>query len=300
MSNMSLHLVVLAAWMWSRYWGLKQLDTFWSWHHALMEYSVYDAKRAWFDKVIFVIRKSFEEEFKEKIGKKIEQFITVDYAFQDMNGLPSGFVCPETREKPWGTWHAVLSAKDYIDWPFAVINADDFYGRESYEVIANFLKSNDKNAIVWYKISEVLSDYWTVSRGMCELNPQWELIAIHETKKIYKKDWSIFADREDWTSFEINANELCSMNMMWFKLDSLWYYERYFKEFLEKNINDPKIEFYMPEVITRLINEEWEHVPVLPTSAQWFWVTYQEDKENTNKSIDKLIEEWLYPMNLRE
>ena len=297
---MALNLVVLAAWMWSRYWWLKQLDTFWSWNHALMEYSVYDAKRAWFEKVVFVIRKSFEEEFKEKIWKKIEKVLPVKYAFQDMNDLPEGFVCPETREKPWGTGHAVLSARNCIDWPFAVINADDFYGRESYEVIANFLKNNHQNAIVGYKISEVLSDFWTVSRGMCELDNEWDLVAIHETKKIYKKDGKILADRDDWSSFEIQSDELCSMNMMWFSKDSLAFYERYFRDFLEKNISEAKVEFYMPEVVTRLINEEWEKVPVLPTRAQWFWVTYQEDKEATNKSIDALIEKGIYPKNLWE
>ncbi len=265
-----------------------------------MEYSIYDAKLAWFDKVVFVIRKSFELEFKEKIWNKVSWFMPVSYAYQDINDLPNGFVCPSTREKPWGTGHAVLCAKDVIDWPFAVINADDFYWRESYEVIANFLKNNDKNAIVWYKISEVLSDFWTVSRGMCELDNEGNLVAIHETKKIYRKDWKILADKEDGTSFEINPNELCSMNMMWFKKESLAFYERYFKEFLEKNINEPKVEFYMPEVVTRLINEEGEHVPVLPTEAQWFGVTYQEDKDATNKSIDRLIEIWKYPKNLWE
>ena len=159
-----------------------------------MEYSIYDAKLAWFDKVVFVIRKSFELEFKEKIWNKVSWFMPVSYAYQDINDLPNGFVCPSTREKPWGTGHAVLCAKDVIDWPFAVINADDFYWRESYEVIANFLKNNDKNAIVWYKISEVLSDFWTVSRGMCELDNEGNLVAIHETKKIYRKDWKILAD----------------------------------------------------------------------------------------------------------
>ena len=297
---MALNLVILAAWMWSRYWGLKQLDKFWSWGHALMEYSIYDAKLAWFDKVVFVIRKSFELEFKEKIWNKVSWFMPVSYAYQDINDLPNGFVCPSTREKPWGTGHAVLCAKDVIDWPFAVINADDFYWRESYEVIANFLKNNDNNAIVWYKISEVLSDFWTVSRGMCELDNEGNLVAIHETKKIYRKDWKILADKEDGTSFEINPNELCSMNMMWFRKESLAFYERYFKEFLEKNINEPKVEFYMPEVVTRLINEEGEHVPVLPTETQWFGVTYQEDKDATNKSIDRLIEIWKYPKNLWE
>jgi len=296
---MALTLVILAAWMWSRYWGLKQLDTFWEWNHALMEYSVYDAKLAWFEKVVFVIRKSFENEFKEKIWSHIEKVIPVEYAFQDMNDLPEWFSCPETREKPWGTGHAVLSARDYIDWSFAVINADDFYWRESYQVIADFLKNNDHNCIVWYTLSEVLSDYWTVSRWICELDEQWNLKAIHETKKIFKQDWKILAENpEDWSNYELSPDCLASMNMMWFSKSSLDFYKSYFLEFLEKNVNDPKIEFYMPEVITRLINEEHQSVPVLPTHAQWFWVTYQEDRALTNDSINQLISEWKYPKNL--
>ena len=295
---MKLTLVILAAGMGSRYGGLKQLDTFGAGEHALMEYSVFDAKKAGFEKVVFVIRKDFETEFKSRIGSRVEQEIEVWYAFQDMHELPAGFICPSTREKPWGTGHAVLAAKDLIDGPFAVINADDFYGRESYQVLADFLKSHNQNCIVGYQLSEVLSDFGTVSRGMCELDENGNLKAIHETKKIFKSEGKILAENPDGTTYELNPQDLCSMNMMGFTKASLEFYEKYFIDFLEKNLNEPKTEFYMPEVITRLINEEGESVPVLPTQAKWFGVTYQEDKEATSSNIDALIAEGIYPKHL--
>ncbi len=295
---MKLTLVILAAGMGSRYGGLKQLDTFGVGQHTLMEYSIFDAKKAGFEKVVFVIRKDFESEFKSRIGSKIEQVMEVDYAFQDMYELPNGFICPETREKPWGTGHAVLAAKELIDWPFAVINADDFYGRESYQILADFLKSHDQNGIVGYQLSEVLSDFWTVSRGMCELDKKGNLKAIHETKKIFKSEGKILAENPDESRFELNPSDLCSMNMMGFTKASLAFYEKYFVEFLEQHLNEPKTEFYMPEVVTRLINEENQSVPVLPTTAKWFGVTYQEDKEATSSNIDALIAEGVYPKHL--
>ena len=296
---MKLTLVILAAGMGSRYGGLKQLDTFGVGEHALMEYSVFDAKKAGFEKIIFVIRKDFEIEFKSRIGSRIEQEMEVSYAFQDMHKLPAGFICPSTREKPWGTGHAVLAAKELIDGPFAVINADDFYGRESYQVLADFLKSHNQNCIVGYQLSEVLSDFGTVSRGMCELDDKGNLKAIHETKKIYKSEGKILAENPDGTTYELNPQDLCSMNMMGFTKASLEFYEKYFIDFLEKNLNEPKTEFYMPEVITRLINEEGESVPVLPTTAKWFGVTYQEDKAATSTNIDALIAKGIYPKHLR-
>lgn len=295
---MNLTLVILAAGMGSRYGGLKQLDQFGEGQHSLMEYSVFDAKQAGFTKVVFVIRKDFEEEFKSRIGSRIEQEMEVSYAFQDMHALPAGFICPATREKPWGTGHAVLAAKELIDGPFAVINADDFYGRESYQVLANFLKTHEQNCIVGYQLSEVLSDFGTVSRGMCELDEKGNLKAIHETKKIYKSEGKILAENPDGSTYELNPQDLCSMNMMGFTKASLEFYENYFIDFLEKNLNEPKTEFYMPEVITRLINEEGQSVPVLPTKAKWFGVTYQEDKEATTANINQLIAQGVYPKQL--
>ena len=178
--------------------------------------------------------------------------------------IPAGFICPSTREKPWGTGHAVLAAKDLIDEPFA----------------------------------GVLSDFGTVSRGMCELDDKGNLKTIHETKKNYKSEGKILAENPDGTTYELNPQDLCSMNMMGFTKTSLEFYEKYFIDFLKKNLNEPKTEFYMPEVITRLINEEGQSVPVLPTTAKWFGVTYQEDKAATSTNIDALIAGGIYPKHL--
>lgn len=295
---MKLTLVVLAAGLGSRYGGLKQLDTFGTWDHALMEYSIFDAKKAGFSNVVFVIRKDFEKEFKDRIGSRIEKEIEIGYCFQDIQDLPEGFSCPTSREKPWGTGHAVLAAKELIDGAFAVINADDFYGRESYEVLADFLKSHEQNCIVGYKLSEVLSDFGTVSRGICELDTNGNLKAIHETK-IFKSKDKILEANPDWTSYEINPQDLCSMNLMGFTKESLKFYEKYFVEFLEQHLNDPKTEFYMPTVISKMIKEEGESVPVLSTTAKRFGVTYQEDKAATSSNIDQLIAQGVYPKHLR-
>lgn len=287
--------------MGSRYGGLKQLDTFWEGEHALMEYSIFDAKKAGFTKVIFVIRRDFEEAFKEKIWRKIEKVMDVAYAFQDKNDLPAGFTCPPTREKPRGTGHAVLAARNLVQWPFVVINADDFYGRESYQVMADFLsnpENNRKTTIVGYQLSEVLSDFWTVSRGICKLDKVGNLISIHETKKIAKVDDKVLAENPDGTKYELNPNDLCSMNMMGFPQKCMNFYQRYFADFLKKNIEHPTNEFYMPEVVSRLIDEEEQKVPVLPTTAKRFGVTYQEDKEATSKNINNLIAQGIYPKSL--
>ena len=263
-----------------------------------MEYSIFDAKKAGFSKVIFVIRKDFEEEFKSRIGSRIEQEMEVSYAFQDMHKLPAGFNCPSTREKPWGTGQAVLAAKELIDGPFAVINADDFYGRESYQILADFLKTHEQNCLVGYQLSEVLSDFGTVSRGICELDTNGNLKAIHEIK-IFKSEGKILAETPDGIDYELNAKALCSMNLMGFTKESLKFYEKYFVEFLEQHLNDPKTEFYMPTVISRMIKEEGESVPVLSTTAKWFGVTYREDKETTSNNINHLIEQGIYPKHLR-
>ena len=192
----------------------------------------------------------------------------------------------------------MLAAKELIDGAFAVINADDFYGRESYQVLVDFLKSHEQNCIVGYKLSEVLSDFGTVSRGICELDTNSNLKAIHETK-IFKSEGKILTEKADGSIYELNPQDLCSMNLMGFTKASLKFYEKYFIEFLDQHLNDPKTEFYMPTVISRMIKEEWESVPVLSTTAKRFGVTYQEDKAATSSNIDQLIAQGVYPKHLR-
>lgn len=302
MEKQKLTLLVLAAGMGSRYGWLKQLDKFWQWWHTLLEYSIYDAIDAGFDEVVFVIREDFETEFKEQIGEKIEGKIPVQYAFQSFDALPTGYLCPATREKPWGTGHAVLCALPLIENPFVVINADDFYGRASYQVMSDFYKSDraaGRHSIMGYTLSEVLSDFWTVSRGICQTDFHQNLQKIVETKNIMRKDDALihFAN-EDGRSGILDDEVPCSMNMMGFDSSVKEFYKQYFQDFLDEYLDHPTREFYMPLVVQRLIDEEGAEIPVLSRAGKWFGVTYQEDKAATNHNIDTLIAQGEYPENL--
>ncbi len=295
-------LLILAAGLGSRYGGLKQFDKIGPSGETIMDYSIYDAKRAGFGKVVFVIRKSFEDDFKNQILSKYKGFIEVDYVFQELNKLPAGVALPKEREKPWGTGHAVLVAKDKINEPFAVINADDFYGKDSFIAIASYLMAIDegvdnKFCMLAYKLKNTLSEHGSVSRGVCYLDKNDYLINIVEHTKIYKKNSEIYSDFED-KKLIINEDTPVSMNLMGFDSSAFQYFESYFNTFIKENINNLKAEFYLPAVVTSIIKKGLGKVRVLPSNEKWFGVTYQEDKEIVVNSIKSKIEDGTYPKSL--
>ena len=296
-------LVVLAAWMGSRYqaeWGrLKQIDYFGPHNEILLEYSIYDAIQAGFDKVIFVIRKDFEEEFKNLIKNLPTDKIQVQFAFQEGDDLPDGFIKPETRIKPRGTGHAMRAALSLIqDENFAVINADDFYGRESYLILANFLKhAQNEGCVVGYHISQVLSQNGPVSRGICEIEGD-HLIQLTETKKIMRQENGEILSLE--SGVKVDNDAICSMNMLGFPNEIIPYFERYFTDFLKENLDSETQEFYVQNVLMQWSKETGQKLKLLKTPSQRFGVTYQQDKEETRKKIKSLIERGVYPENLWE
>ncbi len=294
-------LVILAAGMGSRYGGLKQIDGFGPNKETIIEYSVFDAIRAGFGKIVFVIRKSIEKEFKAHFGNKFSHLIEVVYVFQELDNLPDGISVPEGREKPWGTGHAVLVAKNAVKEPFAVINADDFYGAESFQAIAEVLKETDLEQpqcyLLGYQVKNTLSEFGSVSRGVCNTNSNNELIDIVERTKIYKTKQGIVFE-EDEVLTQLDENQLVSMNFMAFSPAVFNYYESYFNDFINENYKQLKAEFYMPTVLNRMINEGVSTVKVFGTTAQWFGVTYKEDKVAAVNKLNALIEAGKYPADL--
>jgi len=295
-------LLILAAGLGSRYGGLKQFDKIGPSGETIMDYSIYDAKRAGFGKVVFVIRKSFEDDFKNQVLSKYKGFIEVDYVFQELNKLPDGVTLPKEREKPWGTGHAVLVAKDKINEPFAVINADDFYGKDSFIAIASYLMAIDESVdnkfcMLAYKLKNTLSKHGSVSRGVCYLDKNDYLINIVEHTKIYKENSEIFSDFED-KKLIINEDTPVSMNLMGFDSSAFKYFDSYFNNFIKENINNLKAEFYLPSVVTNIIKTGSGKVRVLPSNEKWFGVTYQKDKEIVVNSIKAKVEDGTYPENL--
>lgn len=294
-------LVILAAGMGSRYGGLKQIDAFGPSGETIIEYSVFDAIRAGFGKIVFVIRKSIEEEFRAHFGQKFSHLINVQYVFQELDNLPAGISVPEGREKPWGTGHAVLVTKDAVKEPFAVINADDFYGAESFQSISEVLSSTDINKVqcylLGYQVKNTLSEFGSVSRGVCNTNDQDELVDIIERTNIYQTNQGIVFE-EDGKTTSLDKDQLVSMNFMAFSPAVYAYYELYFNEFIKANIGNLKSEFYMPYVLNRLIEEGLSTVKVMGTTAQWFGVTYKEDKEAAVNKLNVLIKSGKYPANL--
>ncbi len=293
-------LLILAAGMGSRYGSLKQIDALGPAGETIIDYSIYDAIKCGFGKLVFVIRKSIEKEFNEVFLSKYQGKIEIDYVFQELDNLPAGFEVPENRQKPWGTAHAILVAKDKINEPFLVINGDDFYGRDAYGVCAEFLKNtHNENEFCMpsYFIKNTLSENGTVSRGVCQLENDF-LKAIVERKNIEKKDGKIYFLDENAQKHDLTGNEYCSMNMFGFSPTIFEYLENYFVDFLTENINNLTAEFFIPSVINRLLEENKITLKVLPNNAKWFGVTYKEDKQTSVDKINTLIKEGVYPQKI--
>ena len=295
-------LFVLAAGMGSRYGGLKQLDGLGPNGETIMDYSIFDAIRGGFGKLVFVIRKSFEKDFREKIISKYENHIPVEVVFQDIHDLPAGFTCPENREKPWGTNHAVLMGAKVIHEPFAVINADDFYGRDSFEVLGKALsemtgKINDY-CMIGYRVGNTLSESGSVARGVCETNAEGFLTGVVERTAIEKIDGEIQFTDENEQKVVLNENTPVSMNMWGFTPDYFKYSEEYFIDFLKENINNPKSEFFIPLVVNELITKKIATVKVLAPTSKWFCVTYAADRQSVVDKIQALVNAGEYPEKL--
>lgn len=295
-------LFVLAAGMGSRYGGLKQLDGLGPNGETIMDYSIFDAIRGGFGKLVFVIRKSFEKDFREKIISKYENHIPVEVVFQELDMLPAGFTCPADRVKPWGTNHAVLMGKDVISEPFAVINADDFYGRDSFAVLGKALaemagKQNDY-CMVGYRVGNTLSESGSVARGVCEMNEDGYLTTVVERTAIERIDGKIqFKDENDQV-VTIADNTPVSMNMWGFTPDYFKYSEDYFAEFLTKNMDNLKSEYFIPLMVNELITKGKARVKVLDTTSKWFGVTYADDRQSVVDKIQALVDAGEYPAKL--
>lgn len=295
-------LLVLAAGMGSRYGSLKQMDGVGPNGEAIIDYSIYDAIRAGFGKVVFVIRHSFAKEFadmfnRERFGGRIE----VEYVYQELDCLPEGFSVPEGRQKPWGTNHAVMMAAGVIREPFAVVNADDFYGREGFEVIGRYLASlegsRNEYCMVGYEVSKTLSENGTVSRGVCEVDSEGCLAGMVERTKIERVDGTIVFHEGD-EDTPLAENTPVSMNLFGFTPDYFEYSDSYFRQFLMENGADIKAEFYIPLMVNKLIGDSTARMRVLNTASQWFGVTYKEDRPQLVSKIEALIADGVYPRDL--
>ncbi len=294
-------LVILAAGMGSRFGGLKQVEPVGPNGEAIIDYTIFDAIRAGFGKVVFIIRESFADAFKEKFEAKLKGKIEVEYVYQELDNLPEGFTLPEGREKPWGTAHAILVAKDVVNEPFCALNADDFYGKNAYQVLADFLKSSENEAefaMVGYQLKNTLSDFGSVSRGICTVDDMQNLVKIVETVKIVKKGNAVISIEEDGSETPMTGEESASMNMWGFKPSLFKALETKFVDFLKTEINKPKSEMYIPSVVFEMIEEQEARVKVLKADSPWFGVTYKEDKPIVVEKIRKLIDEGEYPENL--
>lgn len=295
-------LFVLAAGMGSRYGGLKQLDGLGPNGETIMDYSIFDAIRGGFGKVVFVIRKDFEQDFRNKIISKYENHIPVEVVFQALDNLPEGFSVPEGREKPWGTNHAVLMGKDVIHEPFAVINADDFYGSDSFAVLGKELsgmegKKNDY-CMVGYRVGNTLSESGSVARGVCETDENGYLTTVVERTAIERVDGKVSFTDENGKLVSISDNTPVSMNMWGFTPDYFEYSEEYFKEFLTENMNNLKSEYFIPLMVNKLVNEGTARVKVLDTTSKWFGVTYAADRQGVVDKIQALVDAGEYPEKL--
>ena len=301
-------LVIMAAGMGSRYGGLKQIDPVDNEGHIIMDFSIYDAKRAGFEKVVFIIKKAIEKEFKAGIGDRISQYMDVEYVYQELDTLPEGFEVPEGRVKPFGTGHAILSCKDVVDGPFAVINADDYYGVHAFQEIYNYLTENEDDekyhyAMVGYILSNTLTENGYVSRGICEMDKDAFLTGITERTHIEQRDMGVQFTEDDGQTWEdIAADSIVSMNMFGFTASMLKELECRFPEFLKKGLeeNPMKCEYFLPSVVSDLIEEDKADVKVLRSEDRWDGITYKEDKEAVVSAVQKLKDTGVYPQHLWE
>ncbi len=294
-------LVVLAAGMASRYGSMKQVQGFGPSGETIMEYSIYDAIRAGFGKVVFIIRDEFLDMFKETFALKLEGKIKVDFAFQELSKFVGDRKISDERKKPWGTAHAVLCCKGIVNEPFAVINADDFYGRDGFEKAYDFLTKNvadDNYAIIGYELKKTLSDNGSVSRGVCKVDAAGNLVDINERTKIYRNDKGIITYEDEGGLHEVGEDSSVSMNFFAFSPNFINQSENYFGEFLDKELQNPKGEFFIPLVVDKIVKSKEGNVKVIATSAQWFGVTYKEDAPEVKANVDKLVSKGAYPASL--
>jgi hypothetical protein len=296
-------LLILAAGMGSRYGGLKQIDKLGPSGEVITDYSIYDAIRAGFGKIVFVIRQSMEADFREIFGKYTSK-IQIEYAFQELDKLPEGYTVPEGRVKPWGTGHAVLVARDKINEPFVVINADDFYGAGAYRVVAEHLTKDipdsEKYCMVGFVLENTLSEFGHVSRGVCEVNAGGKLEKINERTQIQRKDGGIAYCDADGSWKSLKGNEIVSMNFWGFPSSFFQHLDEKFKAFIAANNQELKAEFYLPFAVDDLVAEGKAGVTVLKSVDSWFGVTYKEDKPATIEKIQQLVEEGAYPQSVFE
>ena len=293
-------LLILAAGMATRYGSMKQTEGFGPAGETIMDYSIYDAIRAGFGKVVFIIRKDFAETFKENFDKRFKGKIEVDYVFQEMDSFVNKDDMPAERTKPWGTAHAILCAKDAVKEPFAVINADDFYGQDAFEKAAQFLNNDcDKNtyAIIGYQLNKTLSENGTVSRGVCAVDDDKNLVGIWERTKIYPENGKVFYEENE-EKKEVDAMSNVSMNFWCFHPSVFEITEKLFSEFPKANKENLKAEFFIPIIGDHFIKNEGGNIKVIPTAAQWFGVTYKEDAPGVKQSIDQLVADKAYPDSL--
>lgn len=294
-------LVILAAGIGSRYGGLKQLDTFTPEGDTIIDFSIYDALEAGFGKFVFIIRKSIEEEFRAEIDKKLQGKAEVAYVFQEIDKVPGKYKNPQ-REKPWGTGHAMLMAKDEVQENFAIINADDFYGRDAFVAMAKYLKSIDKNSfdfsMMAYLLKNTVSDHGFVSRGECEVDDKGFLSHIVERTHIEKTKEGLVRKDDKGNLIPIDENTVVSMNFWGFTPRCFEYTEALFESFLEENKDNLKAEYFIPLIVNGYLKNGTASVKVLTSDARWFGVTYKEDKESVQKEIQALKEKNIYPTHL--
>ena len=293
-------LVILAAGMASRYGSMKQIQSFGPSGETIMDYSIYDAIRAGFGKVVFIIREDFAENFKAIFEPKLKGRIATQYVYQEKGAFLPDVTIPAERTKPWGTAHAVLCAKDAVKEPFAVINADDFYGRDSFEKAAAFLINdcNEKTyAIIGYELAKTLSEHGTVSRGVCEVDESYNLVSIKERVKIYKEEDKIVYEDND-GKHEVPYDSSVSMNFWCFPPTMFAATEKLFQQFVKENYADIKSEFFIPLLGDDFVQKQGGNIKVIPTSAQWFGVTYKEDAPIVKANVEQLVDDGNYPITL--